>query len=79
MLKMVDIEFIRKKHFVQGWPIRKISRPLQLSRQTVRKALASSEPPQYKLSQSRPCPVMDPYRGVIELAVPLFVYGVVTK
>ena len=66
MLKMVDIEFIRKKHFVEGWPIRKISRQLQLSRQTVRKALESAELPQYKLSQSRPCPVMDAYRGVIE-------------
>lgn len=63
---MVDIEFIRKKHFVEGWPIRKISRQLQVSRQTVRKALASAEIPKYKLKGPRPCPVMDPYREVVE-------------
>lgn len=26
---MVDIEFIRKKHYVEGWSIRKISRNLK--------------------------------------------------
>mgnify|MGYP002399790561 CR=1 FL=1 len=66
MLRMVDIEFIRKKHFVEGWPIRKISRQLQVSRQTVRKALGSAELPKYQLSEPRPCPVMDSYRQVIE-------------
>ena len=65
VLKMVDIEFVRKKHFVEGWPIRRISRQLALSRQAVRKALASAEPPRYRLSEPRPCPVMDPFREVI--------------
>jgi len=40
LLRMVDIEFIRKKHFVEGWSIRKIARNLGISRQSVRKALA---------------------------------------
>ncbi|HEY8488265.1 MAG TPA: IS21 family transposase, partial [Thermaerobacter sp.] len=62
---MVDIEFIRKRHFVDGWSIRKISRQLGLARQTVRKALASAEPPRYRLKSPRPSPVLDPYRDVI--------------
>lgn len=63
---MVDIEFIRKKHYVEGWSIRKISRNLAISRQSVRKALASAEIPQYRLAKQRPCPVMDPFRNVIK-------------
>lgn len=62
---MVDIEFIRKRHFVEGWSIRKIAKSLEISRQSVRKALASSEIPRYKLTEPRPCPVMDPFRDLI--------------
>ncbi len=62
---MVDIEFIRKKHFIEGWSIRKIAKSLEISRQSVRKALASSEIPYYKLTEPRPCPVMDPFRNLI--------------
>lgn len=62
---MVDIEFIRKKHFVGGWSIRKIAKNLEISRQSVRKALANSEVPRYKLTEPRPCPVMDPFRDII--------------
>ncbi|MHB1011187.1 MAG: IS21 family transposase [Propionibacteriaceae bacterium] len=63
---MFDIEFIRKKHYLEGWPIRKISRQLNVSRQSVRKALASSDPPRYRLIKPRANPVMDPYRPIIE-------------
>lgn len=62
---MVDVEFIRKKHLVEGWSIRKISQQLEVARQTVRKALASAEVPRYRLRAPRPSPVMDPYRAVI--------------
>lgn len=62
---MVDIEYIRKKHFIEGWTIRKISRNLQVSRQSVRKALKSSEIPKYNLSSTKPCPVLDPYKPLI--------------
>ena len=65
MLEVVDIEYIRKKHFVEGWSIRKISRQLKYARQTVRKALASSQIPKYNLQIPRPSPVMDPYRDII--------------
>lgn len=62
---MVDIEFIRKKHFVEHWSIHKISRQLDVSRQVVRKALASAELPRYHLSKPRPCPAIDPFRNLI--------------
>jgi transposase len=62
---MVDIEFIRKKHLVEGWSIRRISGQLGLARQTVRKALASAEPPRYHLSKPRPAPIVGPYGEVI--------------
>jgi transposase len=64
---MVDVEFIKKKHGCEGWPIRKIARQLEVSRQTVRKVLAGpAEPPRYQQRVSRPQPVMGPYLPVIE-------------
>lgn len=63
---MVDIEFIRKKHFVEGWSVRKIGRQVRVSRQAVRKALLSAEPPRYRRTTPHACPVMDPFRGVIQ-------------
>jgi len=65
MLGMIDIEYIRKKHFVEGWSIRKISRNLDVARQTVRKALESSEIPKYNLSQAKTSPVLEPYKEII--------------
>jgi transposase len=62
---MVDVEFIRKKHLVEGWSIRRISHQLRLARQTVRKALMSAEPPRYHRTKPRPCPIMGPYGEVI--------------
>lgn len=63
---MVDIEFIRKKHFVEGWSIRRISRQLQVARQTVRKALASADVPHYRRREARPQPVMGPFAEVVK-------------
>lgn len=62
---MVDKEFIRKKHYCDGWSIRELSRRLGVARQTVRKALADAEPPRYRLSAPRPCSVMEPCRALI--------------
>jgi len=62
---MVDVEYIRKLHYMEGWSIRRISDRLGYARQTVRKALASAEMPRYRLRQPRPSPVMDPYEEVI--------------
>ena len=65
MLTVVDIEYIRRKHYIEGWSIRKISRQLEISRPTIRKALRSAEPWHYTLTQPKPCPVMSPYREII--------------
>ncbi|ROV64374.1 IS21 family transposase [Streptomyces globisporus] len=66
MYAMVDKEYVRKRHYVDGWSIRKLSTQLKIARQTVRKMLADSEIPKYKGQQARTCPVMDPYRAFIE-------------
>lgn len=62
---MVDIEYIRKKHFIEGWSIRKISKTLGIARQTVRKALSTVEIPKYTLTKPRPHPVLGPFREII--------------
>ena len=40
MIGMVDIEFIKKKHFQEGWSIRRLAKVLAINRITVRKVLA---------------------------------------
>lgn len=52
---MVDKEFIRKKHLVEGWSIREISRILRTSRQTIRKMLQDAEVPKYKVNSPQGC------------------------
>jgi len=66
VLKMVDIEFIRKKHLVDGWSVRRISRQLRLARQTVRKALSDTEPPRYQRGHAPPRPVVGPFEPIIK-------------
>lgn len=66
MLRMVDKEYIRKKHFLEGWSIRELSRQLKISRQTVRKMLKDGEIPKYDRKKPKPSPVMDPYREIIQ-------------
>lgn len=66
MLKMVDIEFIRKKHFKEGWSIRKISKSLEVSRQTVRKAISTTDIPKYKLTKTKPSPALGKYHDLIK-------------
>jgi transposase len=65
MLGMVDKEYIRKKHLIEGWSIRKISRNLGTARQTVRKALDNADIPVYNLTKQKPSPVLDPYKDII--------------
>ncbi|MBT2701593.1 hypothetical protein J7E79_30560 [Bacillus sp. ISL-40] len=47
MYEMADYEFIRNLHYKLGWSIRKISKEQKVSRQTIRKALESTEKPKY--------------------------------
>jgi transposase len=66
MLRMVDKEYIRKMYFVKGETISGISKKLGHSRVTIRKMLKDSEIPRYTLRKTKPSPVMDPYKEVIE-------------
>lgn len=66
MLRMVDKEYIRKKHYVEGWSIRRISRNCDIARQTVRKCLADATVPRYTLSKPRSATVMVKWIPVIE-------------
>ena len=63
---MVDKEYIRKLHYLEGWSIRKISRQLPVSRPTIRKMLSDEGIPKYNLVEPRPSPVMDEYRPILE-------------
>jgi transposase len=64
---MVDVEYIRKQRLNEGWSIRKIARQMEISRQTVRKVLASpAEPPRYQTRVPRAQPVIGPYLGIVE-------------
>ena len=65
MRTMFEVEFIRKKHFNEGWSIRKISRHLGICRPTIRKALTSAEMPKYSLGKPRPAPVMDAAANIV--------------
>jgi len=66
MIEMVTKEYIRKRRFVDGWSIRKISRQCEVSRQTVRKMLADAEVPRYALTKPRQRPKMEHWLPVIE-------------
>lgn len=63
---MVDKELIRKLVLVKGWSIREIARNMNVSRQTVRKCLQDAAPPKYQLKESRPAPVVDHVKAVID-------------
>jgi transposase len=65
MLKMANIELIRKLHFKEGRSIRQISKDLKLSRQTIRKALHENEIPTYQRTKPVANPVIDPVKPII--------------
>lgn len=66
LLKMVDIEFIKKKHFREGWSIRKLSKTLEISRQAIRKAINSTDVPKYNLRKPKASPVLGQYHELIK-------------
>ncbi len=66
MIKVQDVEFIRKKFHQDAWKIREIARKLGIHRKTVRRALRTEGIPQYRLGKGRSRPVLGPYEGVIQ-------------
>ena len=65
MTKMDQIERIRKLVLVEGLSQRKAAKEAGVSRHTVRRALADSAPPKYKLTKPRPRPALGPVEPVI--------------
>ena len=69
MVKVEDYEAIRKRYFVDGWSIRKISRELKHCRRTIRQAIVKAEPSPYKLKKPRAKPVLGPYLDFVHLHI----------
>lgn len=67
MIQVDEKENIRRLYFIQRQSIREISRKYHHSRKTVRKAVNDASVPQYHLTGSRPCPVMDPVKAIIDV------------
>jgi transposase len=68
MIKMAQLEDIRKMYFMEGLSIRGISRKTGIHRDTISKYLSLEEPkpPKYKLTNGRKHPVLDPYIPMIQ-------------
>jgi transposase len=66
MLTVQNYEQIRRAYYVNEKSIRQIEREFGHSYWTVRKALDSSEPTPYRLSQAKVAPVLGPYQAQIE-------------
>ncbi|MDW7673966.1 MAG: helix-turn-helix domain-containing protein [Bacillota bacterium] len=68
MIRMVQIEYIKKMHFKEGKSIRKIAKLLGHSRNTIKKYLYKDvfKEPKYSLTQDKPCPVLDPVKPIID-------------
>lgn len=64
---MVDVEYIRKLHYVNGLSQREIARRLRFSRSTVAKYLQAADVvPRYRLTKERPRPAIGPVRAIID-------------
>lgn len=68
MIKMAQLENIRKMYFMEGLSIREINRRTGFHRDTISKYLALEEPqpPKYQLSKEKGHPVLGPYIPLIE-------------
>lgn len=65
MLKMANIELIRKLHAKEGRSIRQLAKDFSCSRQTIRKALTLTEEPRYTRKAPIVNPVLDPVKPLI--------------
>jgi transposase len=66
MIKVEEKEVLRRKVLVEGLSIREVARQNGCSRDTVKRALLDPLASVYHLGQGRKCPVMDPFREVID-------------
>jgi transposase len=67
MIKMAQLEDIRKMYFMEALSIREISRRTGIHRDTISKYLSLEEPrpPKYKQTKDRKHPVLEPYIPMI--------------
>ncbi|WP_203363655.1 IS21 family transposase [Bacillus sp. REN10] len=65
MLKMANIELIRKLHVQEGRSIRQLAKDFSCSRQSIRKALKLTEEPKYTRKAPVVNPVIDPVKPLI--------------
>ncbi|MEW6420041.1 MAG: IS21 family transposase [Nitrospirota bacterium] len=68
MIKMDQIEDIRKMHFIDDLSVRQISKRTGIHRKTISKYVSEENPhpPKYNLTQEKKHPILDPYIPVIE-------------
>jgi transposase len=66
MIKVEDVEAIRRVHFLDGLSIREISRKLHHGRRVIRQALESAAPGQYRQVRPRRAPVLDAWKERID-------------
>lgn len=68
MIKMAQLEDIRKLYFMEGLSIREISRRTGIHRNTISKYISIEEPkpPKYKLTKERNHPILGPYIPMIK-------------
>jgi transposase len=66
MIKVEDVERIRRAYFREGLSIREIGRTLHHSRRVIRRAIESADPGEYRLIQERPAPVLGPWKEQID-------------
>jgi len=68
MIKMAQLEDIRKMYFMEGLSIREINRRTGIHRDTISKyiSIEAPEPPKYRLTKERKHPVLEPYIPMIK-------------
>jgi len=66
MIQVDEKETIRRLYFIKRHSARRIARERHHSRKTVKKAIMDGGVPKYHLTRAKPCPVMGPYRDIIE-------------
>jgi len=66
MIQVDEKENIRRLYFIRRHSMRQIARERHHSRRTVKKAIMDASIPEYHLSVPKSCPVMGPYKDIIE-------------
>jgi len=66
MITVDKKEQIRRAYYIEGKSIRQIQRETGHHRETIRQALEDGEVPRYTLQESRPSPVPDPVKAIID-------------